>query len=49
MHIHIGAAEVGVFILSLIIVGAAWRTLAGYLATQDGIKKTFGEAMAFIY
>ncbi len=49
MHVHIGALEAVVLILYLIIIGAGWRTLSAYLATQDGTRKAFGEAMAFIY
>lgn len=50
MHVHVGALEVAVFILTLVIVGAGWRTLAGHFARSDNPgRRTLGEAMAFIY
>lgn len=50
MHVHVGSVEVATFILTLVIVGAAWRTVAGHLAkSEDPLKRTVGEAMAYIY
>lgn len=50
MHVHVGALEAIVFLLMLVILGAAWRTAAGHLAqSNNSTAVTFGEAMAFIY
>lgn len=50
MHVHIGALEAITFILTLIIVGAAWRLAASHLATSNNpTAVTFGEAMAYIF
>lgn len=50
MHVHVGALEVVVFLLTLVIVGAGWRTVAGHLARSDSSgKRTIGEAMAYVY
>ena len=49
MHVHVGALESIMFALTLVIVGALWRTVSAHLARADGLKRTFGEAMAFIY
>lgn len=50
MHVHVGALEAVVFLLMLIIVGAAWRLAAGHLAKSgNSTAQVFGEAMAYIF
>lgn len=50
MHVHVGALEAIVFLLMLVILGAAWRLAASHLVGSDNsTANVFGQAMAFIY
>jgi hypothetical protein len=45
-HIHDDAISAAILLAYLIILGALWRTAAGYLTSRGSV---YGEAMAYVF